>query len=160
MNTQILQEPVDKQVVKGTKERPSYSRGQVLSASSGSGSYSGSFIWPVGGNGGYISCYYSGGHKALDIACSYGTPIRASAGGRVIVAGWYYTYGKAVVIDHGNGVRTLYAHNSSLNVSVGDYVSQGQQIAGAGSTGYSTGNHCHFEVIINGGRYNPLNYLN
>lgn len=161
LSTEVIQEPVTEKIVEGTKEKETYtySRGQVLSASSGSGSYGGSFIWPVAGNG-YISCGYSSGHKAIDIACSYGTPIVASASGKVIVAGWYYSYGKAVVIDHGNGVQTLYGHNSTLNVSVGDYVSQGQVIAGAGSTGYSTGNHCHFEVQINGGRYNPLNYLN
>lgn len=159
LSTEVIQEPVTEKIVEGTKEKETYSRGRVLSASSGSGSYGGSFMWPVAGNG-YISCGYSSGHKAIDIACSYGTPIVASASGKVIVAGWYYSYGKAVVIDHGNGVQTLYAHNSSLNVSVGDYVSQGQVIAGAGSTGYSTGNHCHFEVHVNGGRYNPLNYVN
>lgn len=159
LSTETVQEPVTEKIVEGTKKKETYSRGRVLSASSGSGSYGGSFMWPVAGNG-YISCGYSSGHRAIDIACSYGTPIVASASGKVIVAGWYYSYGKAVVIDHGNGVQTLYAHNSSLNVSVGDYVSQGQVIAGAGSTGYSTGNHCHFEVHVNGGRYNPLNYLN
>ncbi len=160
LSTEVLQEPVTEKIVKGTKQKVSYSTGKVLSASSGSGSYGGSFIWPVGGNGGYISCYYSSGHKAIDIANSYGTNIYASASGTVILAGWYSTYGKAVIIDHGNGVQTLYAHNSSLNVSVGQYVSQGQVIAAMGSTGYSTGNHCHFEIRINGGRYNPLNYLN
>lgn len=160
VSTEVIQEPVTEKIVEGTKQKEtaSYARGQVLAASSGSGSYGGSFLWPVAGNG-YISCGYSSGHRAIDIACSYGTPIVASASGKVIVAGWYYTYGKAVVIDHGNGVQTLYGHNSTLNVSVGDYVSQGQVIAGAGSTGYSTGNHCHFEVHVNGGRYNPLNYL-
>ena len=160
LSSEVLQEPVTEKIVKGTKQKVSYSTGKVLTASSGSGSYSGSFIWPVGGSGGYISCYYSSGHKAIDIANSYGTNIYASASGTVILAGWYSTYGKAVIIDHGNGVQTLYAHNSSLNVSVGQYVSQGQVIAAMGSTGYSTGNHCHFEVRINGSRYNPLNYLN
>ena len=159
VSTEVVQEPVTEKIVEGTRQRETYTRGRVLSASSGSGSYGGNFLWPVAGNG-YISCGYSSGHRAIDIACSYGTPIVASASGTVIVAGWYYTYGKAVVIDHGNGVQTLYGHNSSLNVSVGDYVSQGQVIAGAGSTGYSTGNHCHFEVIVNGSRYNPMNYLN
>ena len=79
--------------------------------------------------------------------------------GTVVVSGWYYNYGKCIVIYHGNGVRTLYGHCSSLHVSVGEYVSQGQNIAAMGSTGYSTGNHLHFEVIVNGGRRNPLNYL-
>ncbi|MGI5895065.1 MAG: peptidoglycan DD-metalloendopeptidase family protein [Candidatus Merdivicinus sp.] len=159
LSTEVIEEPVTKKVVEGTKQKETYSSGKILSASSGSGNYGGNFLWPVS-SGGYISCYYSSGHRAIDIACPYGTAILASASGRVILAGWYDSYGKAVIIDHGNGVQTLYAHNSSLNVSVGDYVSQGQVIAGAGSTGYSFGNHCHFEVRINGGRYNPLNYLN
>ena len=157
LSTVVTEEPVTEKVVVGTKAKPTYRTGTVLSASTGTGSIGSNFIWPV--NTGYVSCGYSYGHKALDIATSYGTPVHASAAGKVIVAGWYYNYGKCVVIDHGNGVQTLYAHNSSLNVSVGDYVSQGQQIAGVGSTGYSTGNHCHFEVKINGRNQNPWNYL-
>lgn len=154
-----LEEPTAKKVIKGTKVVYSTGSGYIQ-GSTGSGKVSGNFIWPVGGSGGKISCYYgSRGHRGLDIAAPYGTPIVASAGGRVVVSGWYYSYGKCVVIDHGNGVRTLYAHNSSLNVSVGQYVSQGQKIAGCGSTGYSTGNHCHFEVQVNGGTRNPLNYI-
>ena len=157
LSTVVTEEPVTEKVVVGTKAKPTYRTGTVLSASTGTGSIGSNFIWPV--NTGYVSCGYSYGHKALDIATSYGTPVHASAAGKVIVAGWYYNYGKCVVIDHGNGVQTLYAHNSSLNVSVGDYVSQGQQIAGVGSTGYSTGNHWHFEVKINGRNQNPWNYL-
>ncbi len=156
ISTVVNQEPVTEKVVVGTKEKPTYSSSTVLGASVGSGTVSGNFIWPTSG---YVSCGYSSGHKALDIATSYGTPVYASAAGRVIVAGWYYNYGKCVVIDHGNGVQTLYAHNSSLNVSVGEYVSQGQKIAGVGSTGYSTGNHCHFEIKVNGSNRNPWNYL-
>ncbi len=154
-----LEEPVTKKVITGTKV--TYQSGSsYIKPSSGSGKVNGKFIWPVGGSGGKISCYYgSRGHRGLDIAAPYGTSIVASADGKVVVSGWYYSYGKCVVIDHGNGVRTLYAHNSSLNVSVGQYVSQGQKIAGCGSTGYSTGNHCHFEVQINGGTRNPLNYI-
>ncbi len=159
LSSTVTKEPVTEKVIKGTKiENVGVS--SYVPSSTGSGTISGNFIWPVGGNGGRISCYYgSGGHRGLDIAASYGTPVLASASGRVVVSGWYYSYGKCVVIDHGNGVRTLYGHNSSLNVSVGQYVSQGQQIAGVGSTGYSTGNHCHFEVQINGGNRNPLNYI-
>lgn len=157
LSTVVTQEPVTEKVVVGTKAKPTYSTGTVLSASVGTGSIGSNFIWPV--NSGYVSCGYSSYHKALDIATSYGTPVHAAAAGRVIVAGWYYNYGKCVVIDHGNGVQTLYAHNSSLNVSVGDYVSQGQKIAGVGSTGYSTGNHCHFEIKVNGSNRNPWNYL-
>lgn len=159
LSSTVTKEPVTEKIVKGTKVTYVGSSSYVPS-STGSGKVSGSFIWPVGGNGGKISCYYgSRGHRGLDIAASYGTPVKASAAGRVVVSGWYYSYGKCVVIDHGNGVRTLYGHNSSLNVSVGQYVSQGQQIAAVGSTGYSTGNHCHFEVQVNGGTRNPLNYI-
>lgn len=159
LSSTVTKEPVTEKIVKGTKVE-TVSRSSYVPSSTGSGKVSGNFIWPVGGSGGKISCYYgSGGHRGLDIAASYGTPVRASAAGKVVVSGWYYSYGKCVVIDHGNGVRTLYGHNSSLNVSVGQYVSQGQQIAGVGSTGYSTGNHCHFEVQINGGTRNPLNYI-
>ena len=153
----VTKEPVTKMVTEGTKvETVSYAR--YVPNSYGSGSVSGDFLWPAGS--GYISCYYGqGGHGGLDIASSYGTPIYASMSGTVVVSGWYYNYGKCIVIDHGNGVRTLYGHCSSLYVSVGEYVSQGQNIAAMGSTGYSTGNHLHFEVIVNGGRRNPLNYL-
>ncbi len=159
MMSNTLEEPVTKKVIKGTKVVYSSGSGYIQ-GSTGSGKVSGNFIWPVGGSGGKISCYYgSRGHRGLDIAAPYGTAIVASASGRVVVSGWYYSYGKCVVIDHGNGVRTLYAHNSTLNVSVGQYVSQGQKIAGCGSTGYSTGNHCHFEVQVNGGTRNPLNYI-
>lgn len=159
LSSTVTKEPVTEKIVKGTKIE-TVGRSSYVPSSTGSGTINSNFIWPVGGNGGRISCYYgSGGHRGLDIAASYGTPVKASAAGKVVVSGWYYSYGKCVVIDHGNGVRTLYGHNSSLNVSVGQYVSQGQQIAGVGSTGYSTGNHCHFEVQINGGNRNPLNYI-
>jgi len=153
----VTVEPVTQKVTKGTKVEQTY-RASYVAPSYGSGSVNGSFIWPTAG--GYISCYYgSGGHKGMDIANSYGKPIYASMAGKVVVSGWYYSYGKCVVIDHGNGVRTLYGHCSSLNVSVGQSVSQGQVIGQVGSTGYSTGNHVHFEVQINGSTRNPLNYL-
>lgn len=102
----------------------------------------------------------SGTHKGLDIATSTGTPISAAAGGTVSYAGWNSTgYGNFVLIDHGNGVQTGYAHCSALYVSVGQYVSQGQTIAAVGSTGNSTGPHLHLEVRINGVCQNPQNYL-
>jgi len=115
-----------------------------------SGGSVGGFIWPV--DGGYISCpiwgYYN--HTGTDIACKAGTAIRASADGVVIASGYVRGYGYRVLIDHGNGIQTLYGHNSALYVSAGQQVQQGQLIAGAGRTGNATGNHCHFEVIING----------
>ena len=90
------------------------------------------------------------GHPGVDLAADYGTPIRAAAGGIVYVAGWNDGYGNAVAIDHGGNLFTLYGHNSELLVSAGDNVRQGQVIAYAGSTGRSTGPHCHFEVLPNG----------
>lgn len=159
LSTTVLEEPVTAEVIKGTKVSTGYT-GSYYNAIKGSGQV-GSMIWPVGGNGGYISQYYgNNGHRGLDIAgCGYGTDIKAAAGGTVVISGWYYSYGKCVVINHGNGVYTLYGHNSSLYVSAGDYVNQGQVIAAAGSTGNSTGVHLHFEVQVNGSTVNPLNYL-
>ena len=98
-------------------------------------------------------------HTGVDFAASYGTAIRAADGGTVTYAGWKGNYGKLVIITHDDGSQTYYAHNSSLLVSKGDKVYQGQTIAKMGSTGRSTGNHCHFEIRINGETVNPLNYL-
>ncbi|MBQ5822469.1 MAG: M23 family metallopeptidase, partial [Selenomonadaceae bacterium] len=89
----------------------------------------------------------------------YGLPIYAAASGTVIHAGWISGYGNTVIIDHGGGVTTLYGHNDSLNVGVGQTVSQGQVIAMCGSTGNSTGPHCHFEVRENGEPVSPYGYL-
>ena len=124
-----------------------------------SGGNVGGFIWPV--DGGYISCPIWGywGHTGTDIASKPGVAVRASAGGTVTYSGWQRGYGYTVKIDHGNGVRTLYAHNSALHVVAGQYVQQGQLIASVGSTGNSTGPHCHFEIIINGQYKDARNYI-
>jgi murein DD-endopeptidase MepM/ murein hydrolase activator NlpD len=98
-------------------------------------------------------------HSGLDIGADYGDPIRAADGGVVITAEWLGGYGYAVIIDHGGGISTLYGHNNELLVGVGQRVYKGQVIARAGSTGYSTGPHCHFEVRQNGSPVNPVNYL-
>jgi len=130
------------------------------------------FIWPVPSirnmSDGYgnRNIAEEGGasdfHKGIDITkpgCA-GTEVVASAGGTVIQAGDKYNgYGNCVIIDHGNGVATLYAHNSSVAVSVGDTVTQGQVISYIGHTGYAYGDHCHFEVRVNGQHTNPLNYV-
>lgn len=136
------------------------------SDNSGSTTGSGQFIWPVSGP---ITDYFgpresptagaSSNHMGIDIGCSYGVPIAAADAGVVTVAEWGESGGNYVMIDHGNGFVTMYLHNSSLAVSVGDVVSQGQTIAYAGSTGYSTGTHCHFSVFLNGSYVNPLDYL-
>lgn len=119
-----------------------------------------SLIRPVNGT---ISCrfgrnsgYY---HTGLDIAAPGGTPIKAAAGGTVTYAGYHSSYGNLVILSHGNGIQTYYAHCSKLYVSVGQSVSQGQTIGAVGSTGNSTGNHLHLEVRVNGTAQNPQNYL-
>jgi murein DD-endopeptidase MepM/ murein hydrolase activator NlpD len=99
-------------------------------------------------------------HDGIDIAAPYGSPIYAARPGRVIFAGWYYAYGRAVIVDHGDGVQTLYGHASKLLVSTGDTVSQGQLIARVGATGRATGPHVHFEVRVNGRAVNPMKYMN
>ena len=132
----------------------------------GSPSGSGAMIWPISGE---ITSPFgwrvhpitgdSRFHSGIDIAGDYGDPIRAAAAGTVIYAGWISGYGNAVIIDHGGGVTTLYGHNQSLAVSEGQTVAQGQVISYCGSTGNSTGPHCHFEVRVNGEPVSPLSYL-
>lgn len=124
----------------------------------------GHYIWPVRGritsNFGRRNVSVGNRyHLGIDIAVPTGTAIKAADGGTVITAGWKGTYGKLVAIRHDNGTVTYYAHNSSLLVSEGQKVYQGQIIARAGSTGRSTGSHCHFEVRVNGTSVNPRNYL-
>ena len=122
-----------------------------------SSSATGNFIWPTITK--RITQYYHWRHHAIDIAGRIGNPIYATRSGRVEHAGWSTGYGYNVVINHGGGVKTRYAHASQLYVKRGDQVSQGEIIAAIGSTGWSTGPHIHFEIIINGVRVNPLSYL-
>ena len=98
-------------------------------------------------------------HEGIDITCPTGTPVRAAAAGTVIYAGWLGGYGNLVVVDHGGGLSTAYAHNSSFASSVGQSVAAGQVIAYSGSTGDSSGPHVHFEVRVGGGAVDPLGYL-
>lgn len=98
-------------------------------------------------------------HTGIDFAGSYGSRVVASYSGTVTWSGWKGNYGNCVIIDHGGGYKTLYAHNSKLAVKVGQKVGQGDTVAYVGSTGRSTGNHCHFEIIINGKPVNPWKYL-
>lgn len=113
--------------------------------------------WPTVGT--RISQYYSWRHHAVDIANKLGTPVYAADAGKVEYVGWGTGYGNQVVVDHGGGKKTRYAHLSKYYVDKGDKVSKGQTIAAMGSTGWSTGSHVHFEVVINGRKYNPLNYI-
>ncbi len=127
---------------------------------------SGAMIWPLNGpitsEFGWRTHPIFGTqryHSGLDIGGDYGLPIVAAARGTVIHAGWISGYGYTVIIDHGGGITTLYGHNESLLVGEGESVSQGQTIAMCGSTGNSTGPHCHFEVRENGEPVSPYSYL-
>ncbi len=125
-----------------------------VNAPAGSG-----YLWPTTVR--RITQYFGWRHTGLDVAGPVGTPIYASRAGKVIRSqcGWNGGYGCYIIIDHGGGVQTLYAHNSQNYVSVGTSVAQGQTIAAMGSTGRSTGPHIHYEVRVNGRRQNPLRYI-
>lgn len=145
---------------------------QATASSSGyqGAPYSGGKLqWPVYGyyniSSGYVyrkkpigSGYET--HTGLDIPAPQGTDIHAAAPGKVITSGWIRGYGYTIMIDHGGGLVTLYGHNSRLVASVGDVVDTGDVIAKCGSTGNSTGPHCHFEVRVNGKHTDPTPYLN
>ena len=128
------------------------------------GVYNANFQWPTIGK---ISSYYGrrrrNFHTGVDISAKKGTDIKAIADGLVIVSGnsldGYRHYGRVIVIDHGNGVQSLYAHNDKNYVQEGQCVKKGEVIAEVGSTGNATGNHVHLEIIRNGKTVNPLKYL-
>ena len=155
LSTVVTKEPVTEKVTVGTKKvssGASYITGR------------GQFIWPVPG---YRNCsrWYGGSHKGVDICAAAGTPIYASAGGTVTKAGYNRAgagngYGNSIIISHGNGYTTLYAHCLSLVVHAGQSVKQGQLIGYVGSTGRSSGNHCHFEIRRNGSYIAPQNVFN
>lgn len=134
-----------------------------LTTSSAKASLGISLIRPVSGvitsRFGVNSSIRSSSHTGLDIATSTGTSVQAAASGTVTFSGYKGSYGNMIVITHGNGVQTYYAHCSKLYASAGAPVSQGQTIAAVGSTGNSTGPHLHFEVRVNGVAYNPQNYV-
>ncbi len=139
---------------------------QKIAASTGVIRGTGRFVFPANGsissgfgNRRHPILGYSRFHAGIDFAAAQGSPIYAADSGRVIFSGWYGGYGQAVIIDHGGGISTLYAHTSRLLVSEGQAVQQGQAIAAVGSTGLSTGPHLHFEVRQNGNPVNPAGYL-
>jgi len=140
----VITQPVAKIMERGTKVIPSRGTGRLS--------------WPAKG---YISSGFGSRwgrlHIGIDIAGS--GSVLAADNGRVTLAGWDGDYGKAVVIDHGNGMQTLYGHLSTINVKVGDVVEQGKKIGVKGSTGDSTGVHLHFEVHQNGRVQNPMRFL-
>ena len=152
LSTEVIKEPVNKKVVQGTKKVKSSTK--FITGS-------GQFIWPVP-NYRYCSRWYGGRHRGVDICAPAGTPIYASAGGTVTKAGYNKAgagtgYGYSVIINHGGGYSSVYAHCLSLTVSAGQTVKQGQLIGYLGSTGRSTGNHCHFEIRLNGSYIPPQN---
>lgn len=140
-----------------TVYKPTYAT--KLTPDAGTVTATGNFVWPASG---YISQGYRFYHKAIDIAAAGGGPILAADSGTVTSAGWpdSYGYGNRVMIDHGNGFVTLYAHLSVIQVQVGQRVNRGDVIGQMGNTGRSTGTHLHFEVRQGGALMNPLTYLN
>ena len=155
INTEVLRSPIEQKIVVGGAS-PS-----VSIPGSSTQTANGLFLWPV--NGGYVSSpygYRSGEfHKGLDIAAPAGTTIFAAMDGTVTLARSGSGFGKHVIIQHSNGMTTLYAHCSQLYVTAGQYVTQGQAIAAVGQTGWASGNHLHFQVTLNGQIDNPSNYL-
>jgi murein DD-endopeptidase MepM/ murein hydrolase activator NlpD len=155
--------------VAGLQQASSALAAQIQAAQTSRSSYSppgdtspsaAGFIWPV--NGPVVSPFgmrWGRLHAGIDIAASSGTPIRAAAAGRVVYSGWMSGYGNLVAIDHGGGISTAYAHQSSIAVGNGQLVSQGQTIGYVGCTGHCFGPHLHFEVRINGTPVDPLGYL-
>ena len=151
LSTETIKEPVNKKVVVGTKKAARSATAYITG--------SGQFIWPVPGYR-YCSRWYGSGPKGVDICAAAGTPIYASAGGTVTKAGYNKAgagtgYGYSVIISHSGGYTTVYAHCLSLVVHSGQTVRQGQLIGYVGSTGRSSGNHCHFEIRRNGSYVAP-----
>jgi len=139
--------------IQSAQSSNSYSPGDTSPSASG-------FIWPV--NGPVTSGFgmrWGRMHEGIDIGVASGTPIHAAASGRVVYSGWMDGYGNLVAIDHGRGISTAYAHQSSIAVGNGQTVSQGQVIGYVGCTGHCFGPHLHFEVRINGSAVDPLGYL-
>lgn len=155
ISNEVITAPVTQEVTVGTAP-------VKLSPAQNASVSSAGFICPLPKGRFKVSSYYGDGrnHKGVDLCANKGVPIYAAASGKVSYAGWRNDYGYNIIIDHGNGLQTRYAHASALYVSKGTKVSQGDVIAAVGTTGNSTGNHLHFEVIVNGTRVNPAPYIN
>lgn len=159
LKTTVTKQPVTKVVEEGTKKRYTASGNEVVQ---GDGKFTGNWCWPV------PVCHrvyqgYHRGHLAIDISSGpipvNNKPCVAVDGGTVVSAGWNGGYGYCVKIDHGGGLQTTYSHLNAIHVVAGQKVSRGQQVGLVGNTGWSEGPHLHFEVIRNGVRVNPLNYV-
>ena len=155
VNTEVVIAPVNEVIVKGTAKTLSSAKEKQQAHAAG-------FIFPLPDGTWRVSSYYGDGrnHKGVDLCAPSGTQIYAVNDGKVVKAGWNGDYGYCVIIEHSNGMRTLYAHSKKVLCSVGDTVSQGEVIALVGTTGQSTGNHLHFEVIVNGRKPDPAPYIN
>jgi len=160
---------IDQMVAKLEEERAAAAAAAAASGGGGgSANATGSFLWPVASYV-YVSSRFGmrihpitgvkKSHTGMDIASNQGTTVYASDGGSVTLAGWNGGYGNCIMIDHGNGYVTLYGHLSSISVSQGQTVSQGDTIGAVGSTGNSTGPHLHFEVLQNGTRIDPEQFF-
>lgn len=144
--SQVLSQPITQVRAQGTRQAPNLA--------------SGKYYWPVlGPITSWFGPRWGGFHPGVDIGVPEGTPIRAADTGTVTLAGWYGNYGRAIRIDHGGGhIVTLYGHLSACGVQVGDVVHRGDVIGYAGSTGFSTGPHLHFEIRVDGIAENPLDF--
>ena len=155
LSTEVVKKPVTQVVLKGTATPMASATERAQASSAG-------FICPMNrGSIKRISAYWGDGrgHRGIDMAGDIGVAIFAAKAGKVISAGYSGSYGYCVVIDHGNGYKTRYAHASALCVRTGATVSQGQQIARLGNTGRSTGPHLHFEILKNDTQINPAPYI-
>lgn len=154
LESKVIKEQVTRVVTVGTGNN-------YISATTKANIQSAGFICPISSGRYRVSAYYGDGrnHKGIDLAADRGTPIFAAGAGKVIYSGWDGDYGYSVVIEHSNGMKTRYAHANALCVTKGATVAQGDMIATVGSTGWSTGNHLHFEVIVGGVKVNPGPYI-
>lgn len=154
LSSEIVKEPVTQVTLVGTAKTTASAKQRSAEKSAG-------FICPLKRGSFTVSAYYGDGrgHKGMDLATDKGAPIYAAASGTVTLAKYDGAYGYCVVIDHGNGLKTRYGHASVLKVNAGDQVEQGDVIALVGSTGQSSGNHLHIEVILNNNRVNPISYI-
>ena len=155
VDTVVVVEPVNEVILKGTAK-------SKASAAQKQAAHSAGFIFPLPSGSWKVSSYYGDGrnHKGVDICAKSGTEIYAVADGKVVLSRWNGDYGYCVIVEHTDGTRTLYAHARQLCCNVGDTVSAGEVIALVGTTGQSTGNHLHFEVVAGGRNVDPAPYIN